>query len=47
MNKEIHQYLDAIRVNENREMFAMTSVDAIKIVKQLGEKYTTITYEPS
>jgi len=26
-------------------MFAMSSTDAIKIVKQLGEKYTM--YEPS
>jgi hypothetical protein len=45
LEQEIHEYLDAIRVNENREMFAMSSTDAIKIVKQLGEKYTM--YEPS
>ena len=45
LEQEIHEYLDAIRVNENREMFAMSSTDAIKIVKQLGEKYTS--YEPS
>jgi len=45
LEQEIHSYLDAIRVNANREMFAMSSTDAIKIVKQLGEKYTQ--YEPS
>lgn len=45
LEQEIHEYLDAIRVSQNREMFAMSSTDAIKIVKQLGEKYTQ--YEPS
>jgi hypothetical protein len=45
LEQEIHKHLDAIRVSHNREMFEIASVDAIKIVKQLGEKYTS--YEPS
>lgn len=41
LEQELHEYLDAVRVNENREMFYMNSTDAIKIVEQLGAKYST------
>ena len=40
LEQELHLHLDAVRVNENREMFYMTSTDAIKVVEQLGVKYT-------
>lgn len=40
LEQELHVHLDAVRVNENREMFYMKSIDAIRIVEQLGEKYS-------
>lgn len=40
LEQELHTHLDAVRVNENREMFYMKSIDAIRIVEQLGEKYS-------
>ena len=39
LEQEIHAYLDAVRVSDNREMFYMHSKDAINIVKQIGAKY--------
>ena len=40
LEQELHKYLDTVRVSNNREMFYMKSIDAIKIVEQLGEKYS-------
>jgi len=40
LEQELHEYLDSVRVSGNREMFYMTSIDAVKIVEQLGVKYT-------
>ena len=40
LEQELHKYLDSVRVSGNREMFYMTSIDAVKIVEQLGAKYT-------
>jgi len=39
LEQELHEYLDSVRVSGNREMFYMTSIDAVKIVEQLGTKY--------
>ena len=41
LEQELHKYLDAVRVSDNREMFYMKTADAVKIVEQLGEKYST------
>jgi hypothetical protein len=40
LEQEIHEHLDAVRVNEHREMFYLHSKDAINIVNELGAKYT-------
>ena len=40
LEQELHAYLDAVRVSDNREMFYMKTADAVKIVEQLGEKYS-------
>jgi hypothetical protein len=40
LEQELHEYLDSVRVSGNREMFYMTSINAVKIVEQLGAKYT-------
>ena len=40
LEQEIHEYLDAIRVANNREMFYLHSKDAIDTVKKIGAKYT-------
>jgi hypothetical protein len=40
LEQEIHEHLDAIRVAGNREMFYMHSRDAIKVINELGYKYT-------
>jgi hypothetical protein len=40
LEQELHAHLDAVRVSDNREMFYMKSIDAIRIVEQLGEKYS-------
>lgn len=39
LEAEIHAYLDSLRVSDNREMFHLHSTDAIKVLKELGEKY--------
>lgn len=39
LEQEIHAYLDAQRVSDNREMFYMHATDAIKIVEDIGQKY--------
>lgn len=39
LEQELHEYLDSVRVSGNREMFYMTSIDAVKVVEQLGTKY--------
>ena len=43
LEKEVHQYLEdrGIRVSKNREGFYITSEEAIKVIKELGEKYLT------
>jgi hypothetical protein len=40
LEQELHAHLDAVRVSDNREMFYMKTADAVRIVEQLGEKYT-------
>ena len=45
LEQELHEYLDSVRVAENREMFRMSSTDAIKIVEQIGTKY--IIFNPN
>jgi hypothetical protein len=40
LEQEIHEYLNAVRVSENREMFRLTPNQAMEVVKKLGEKYT-------
>ena len=40
LEQELHAHLDAVRVSDNREMFYMKSIDDIRIVEQLGEKYS-------
>ena len=45
LEQELHQHLDSVRVSGNREMFYMTTADAVKIVEQLGAKY--VIYDPN
>ena len=40
LEQELHKHLHAVKVAENREMFYMKTADAVRIVEQLGEKYT-------
>jgi hypothetical protein len=40
LEQELHTYLNTIRVADNREMFYIKTTDAIKIIEQLGEKYS-------
>jgi len=40
LEQEIHVYLDAVRISQNREMFHMHSKEAIDVVNQIGKKYT-------
>jgi len=40
LEQELHEHLSAVRVSDNREMFYMKTADAVRIVEQLGEKYT-------
>jgi hypothetical protein len=44
LEKEVHQYLGdkGIRINPRREGFSISSQEAIRIIKELGEKYLTM-----
>ena len=44
LEKELHKYLDAVRVADNREMFYMKAADAVKIVEQLGAGYNVFPH---
>ena len=40
LESEVHEYLATYRVNKNREMFAVDSYTAQKVIEELGHKYS-------
>ena len=44
LEKEVHAYLKNHRVNNNREMFAVDSHTAEQVIRELGFKYSTATF---
>ena len=41
LEKEVHEYLDEWRVADNREMFAIDTYTAQRVIEDLGYKYST------
>ena len=42
LESDVHDRLSAYRVNDNREMFAVTSEQARQVIEELGVKYASI-----
>ena len=42
---DIHQHLREYRVNNKREMFAITSHTAQRVIEELGYKYSTALWD--
>ena len=42
LEQEIHEYFAVERVNDHREMFAVDSYTAQKVIEVLGQKYSSI-----
>jgi len=47
LEEEIHQYFSAHRVNKHREMFAIDSYTAQKVIEDLGYKYSSAMWDHS
>lgn len=47
LEEEIHQYFSAYRVNTHREMFAVDSHTAQKVIEDLGYKYSSAMWDHS
>lgn len=47
LESEIHEYLHHCRVNKHREMFAIDSFTAQKVIEDLGYKYSTAMWDHS
>jgi len=47
LEEEIHQYFSAYRVNKHREMFAVDSHTAQKVIEELGYKYSSAMWDHS
>ena len=47
LEEEIHQYFSAYRVNTHREMFAIDSYTAQKVIEDLGYKYSSAMWNHS
>lgn len=47
LEAEIHEYFAAQRVNEHREMFAVDSYTAQKVIEVLGQRYSSILHADS
>jgi len=45
LEEEIHQYFSAYRVNTHREMFAIDSHTAQKVIEDLGYKYSSAMWD--
>ena len=46
LEAELHEYFAQYRVNDKREMFAIDSHTAQRVIIELGHKYSTALFEP-
>jgi hypothetical protein len=47
LETDVHERLAAFRVNDNREMFAVTSEQAQQVIEELGYKYSSAMWDSS
>jgi len=47
LEAEVHEYFSTQRVNTHREMFAIDSFTAQKVIEVLGQKYSSILHADS
>ena len=47
LESDVHEHLHHCRVNKNREMFAIDSLTAQRVIEELGYKYSTAMWDHS